>query len=150
MHVFSEAEVLLVLGDGVEPEGVEGNVEDGGGVELEGVETDVDDDGGVELEGVEAGVEDGGGVDICEHNGIEGVVEEDDEEDEGHGGQGIGSPIHEDMECDNDSVDDDGGHVLEDSSWLKEVEFIEGEIEVQSEGTRDKGEGSIDKGEGES
>jgi len=78
------------------------------------------------------------------------VVEEDDEEDEGRGGQGIGAPIYEDMECDNDGVDDDGGHVSEDSSWLREVEFIEGEIEVQSEGTRDKGEGTTDKGEGES
>jgi len=105
VHVASEAEVLLALGDGAEPEGVEGNVEDGGG------------------------------VDIGDHHGMEGVVEEDDEEDEGHGGQGIGPPIHEDMECDND-----GGHVSEDSYWLREVEFIESEIEVQSEGTRDKGE----------
>jgi len=86
--------VLLLLGDGVEPEGVEVNVEDGGGVEPKGVEADVDD---------------GGGVDIGEHHGMEGVVEEDEEEDEDHGSQGIGPPIHEDMECDNDSVDDDGG-----------------------------------------
>jgi len=41
-------------------------------------------------------------VDIGDHHGMEGVVEEDDEEDEGHGGQGIGVLIHEDMECDND------------------------------------------------
>jgi len=115
VHVVSEAEVLLALGDGVELEGVEGNVEDDGGVEPEGVEVDV---------------ENGGGVDIGDHHRMEGVVEEDDEEDEVHGGQGIGSPIHEDMECDNDGVDDDGGHVSEDYSWLREVEFIEGEIEV--------------------
>jgi len=101
VHVVSEAEVLLALGDGVEPEGVEGNVEDGGGVEPKGVEADV---------------EDGGGVDIGEHHGMEGVVEEDEEEDKGHSGQGICSPIHEDMECDNDGVDNDGGHVSEDSS----------------------------------
>ena len=96
VHVVSEAEVLLALGDGVEPEDVEGNVEDGGGVEPEGVE---------------ANVQDGGGVGIGEHHGMEGVVGEDDEEDEGHGGQGIGPPIHEDMKCDND-----GGHVSENSS----------------------------------
>jgi len=84
----------------------------------------------VELEGVQADVEDGGGLDIGEHHGMEGVGEEDDEEDEGHGGQGIGTPIHEDMECDDGGVDDNGGHVSEDSSWLREIEFIEGEIEV--------------------
>ncbi|KAK7333942.1 hypothetical protein VNO80_30723 [Phaseolus coccineus] len=142
---------MLVLGDGVEGKGVQGNVEDGGGVEPEGVESNVEDGGGMEPEGVQANVEDGGGVDIGEHHGMEGVGEEDDEEDEGHGGQGIGTPIDEDMEC-----DDDGGHASEDSSWLREVEFIEGEIKVQSEGTRDEGEGdsdsecegSIDKGEG--
>ena len=35
--------------------------------------------------------------------------------------------------------------------WLREVEFIEGEVEVLSEGIRDKGEGegTTDKGEGE-
>jgi len=52
------------------------------------------------------------------------------------------SEMHEDMECDNDGGDDDGGHVSEDSSWLREVEFIEDEVEVQREGTKDKGEGS--------
>jgi len=31
--------------------------------------------------------------------------------------------------------------VSEDSSRLREVEFIEGKVEVQSEGTRDKGDG---------
>ncbi|XP_068484999.1 ino eighty subunit 2-like [Phaseolus vulgaris] len=101
-------------GDGVELEGVEGNVEDGGGVEPKGVEVDV---------------EDGGGVDIGEHHGMEGVVEEDEEEDKGHSGQGNCPPIDEDMECDNDGVDNDD------------------EIEVQSEGTIDKGEGTTDKGE---
>jgi len=33
------------------------------------------------------------------------------EKEEGHGGQGIGTLIHEDMKC-----NDDGGHVSEDSS----------------------------------
>ena len=133
VHVVLEAEVLFPLGDVVEPEGVKGNVEDGCGVEPKGVEGNVEDGGGVEPEGVEADVEDGGGVDIGDHHGMKGAVEEDDEEDEGYGGQGIGPPIHENMECDNDGVDDDGGHVLEDSFWLREVEFIEGEIEAQSE-----------------
>ena len=121
VHVVSEAEVMLVLGDGVhgcgvEPTGVEVDVEDGGGVEPTGVETDVEDDGGVEPTSVEIDVEDGGGV---EPEGVEGDVEEEGvgEEDESHGGQDIGTPIHEDMECD----DDDVGHVSEDSSWLREV-----------------------------
>ena len=47
VHVVSEAEVLLVLGDGVEIEGVEGNVKDGG-VEPEGVKYNVEDGGDVE------------------------------------------------------------------------------------------------------
>ncbi|KAK7333940.1 hypothetical protein VNO80_30721 [Phaseolus coccineus] len=79
---------MLVLGDGVEGKSVQGNVEDGGGVEPEGVESNVEDGGGMEPKGVQANVEDGGGVDIGEHHGMEGVGEEDDEEDEGHGGQG--------------------------------------------------------------
>jgi len=139
VHVVSEAKMMLVLGDGVdgggvEPTGVEADVEDGGGVEPTGVETDVEDDGGVELTGVESDVEDGGGV---EPEGFESDVEDGGGvEPEGLEDQGIGTPIHEDMES-----DDDGGHVLEDSSSLREVEFIEGQIEVQSEGPRDKGQG---------
>ena len=67
VHVVSEAEVLLALGDGVE---IEGNVEDGGGVEPEGVEYNVEDGGDVEPEGVEADVENGVGVDIGNHHGM--------------------------------------------------------------------------------
>jgi len=78
LHVVSEAEVVLVLGDvedggGVKPEGLEHNVEDGGGLQLDGVEGDVEDDGGVEPEGLERNVEDGGGL---QPEGVESDVED--------------------------------------------------------------------------
>ena len=73
VHVVPEAEVMLVLGDGVEPEGVEGNVEDDGCVEPKAIEADVEDGGGVEPEVLERNVEDGGGV---EPEGVEGDVED--------------------------------------------------------------------------
>ena len=73
VHVVAEAEVMLVLG-GVEPTGVEADVEDGGVVEPTGFETDVENDGGMEPTGVEGDVEDGGGV---EPKGVEGDVEDD-------------------------------------------------------------------------
>jgi len=92
LHVVSEAEVVLVLGDvedgggvepkglerdvengGVEPEGLERDVEDGGGVEPEGLECDVEDGGGVEPEGLERNVEDGGGL---QPEDVEGDVED--------------------------------------------------------------------------
>ena len=44
--------------------------------------------------------------------------------EEGDGGKGIGEVVAKEKEC-----DEDGGHVSEDSFWLKEVEFIEGEVE---------------------
>ena len=71
VHVVSDAEVMLVLGDGLEVEGVKADVEDGGGPE--GFEHNVEYGGGVEPEGVEPNVEDGGGVDIGEHHGTKWV-----------------------------------------------------------------------------
>ena len=90
---------------GVEPESVEGHVEDDGGEDIsehhgvEGVVEGDDDEeegcAGLEPEGFDGHVEDDGGE-----------VEKYDEEKEGHGGQGIGAAIHEDMECDHDGGDD--------------------------------------------
>ena len=77
LHVVSEAEMVLVLGDvedgsGVEPEDLEHNVDDGGGLQPDDVEGYVDD-GGVEPEGLERNVEDGGSL---QPEGVEGDVED--------------------------------------------------------------------------
>ena len=51
--------------------------------------------------------------------------------------------VVEEERCDDgeEEGDDDGGHVSEDSSWLREVEFIERELEVQSETDNNKCKG---------
>ena len=123
VHVVSEEEVMLVLGDVVEPEGVEGDVEDGGSVDIdedhgmEGVvEGDDEEEEGcasVEPEGVEVDVEDVGGVDIGEHHGIEGVVEGDDEEEEGRAGvepEGLDGHVEDDGDEVEEDEEEDEGH----------------------------------------
>ena len=83
-----------------------------------------EDDVGDTNVGKEGDVKDDNGEDIGEQDGVEPDVEAIGGE-EGDGGKGIGLVIHEEKEC-----DDDGGHVSEVSSWIRKVEFIEGEVEV--------------------
>jgi len=126
VHVILEAEVMLLLCAGVECQ-VEGEDD-------VGVEPDSDVDVGKEDDvGKEGDVEDDGGEDIGEHDGVEPDVEAIDGE-EGDCGKSIDVGVVKEKECDDDGGDDDGGHVSEDYSWLREVEFVDGEVEVVEDG----------------